>query len=243
MVDKIATTPQVLDENTRRYYLDAMGIQCWQLLTTEVNTDVTSQPQTSGELTWLQLESNIQRCTDCALHQTRKQALVGRGSKAAELMLVLLAPSVEDDASGLICSGEGNALLKKMLAAINISIDEVYITALLKCAIPPNHTVSPAEIRQCRVHLKQQVQAIQPRLIVILGEVAAQCLLKESITIDEFRENCNSAQQSAGSRNAEKYRFESVRLFISYSPDELVHQPENKRKAWVDLQALQKIVQ
>ena len=134
----------VADEDTRRYYLEAMGIQCWQSLqpvrditehagTDEVPVDdgVPVEPATvaatdsnehqvpdrsvdqAGDqpADWPGLETSIQHCISCQLHATRKQALVGRGNQAAELMFILLAPESLDEEAGLICSGEAEALL------------------------------------------------------------------------------------------------------------------------------------
>lgn len=245
MADEIITKESVLDENTRRYYLDAMGIQCWQLLATEIateiNQDVTPAQSITSEVSWLQLEKNIQRCDQCQRHQGRKQAIVGRGSKTAELMFVLLSPNVSDDASGVICEGESGDLLTKMLSAINIPVSDVYITSLLKCYSTNTQTISPDEIQQCNHHLSQQIQLIQPKLLIVLGEAAAQCLLQENLPLDDLRVNCNK-DKNINLALTDKYQFNDVPLFVSYSPDELLQKTENKRKAWSDLQALKKIV-
>ncbi len=228
-----------LDENTRRYYLDVMGIQCWQLRNAEDrpgaeqgspaknNRDVNSADIITGDNNWSLLETTIQQCNKCQLCATRKQAIVGRGNQSAELMFVLLAPSSSDDETGRVCSGEDNDLFSKML------IEDVYITSLLKCQVPAKHTVSPQEVKQCFVYLKQQMQLIQPKLLVVLGETTIRCLLQKNLSLDDFRVMNTESQ----------YQLESVPLFVSYSPQELLQQAENKRKAWSDLQQLQKIVE
>ena len=250
----------VVDENTRRYYLDVMGVQCWQLLdsdnqqtlvqqldqvtetvtdNSDNDTDVINQP-VSRDLNWPQLDSTIQQCERCPLQQTRKQALTGKGNPSAELMFVVLAPTLDDAASGTVLSAAANDLFAKMLSAINVVIDDVYITSLLKCTVPAQHTVSPYEIQQCNSYLKQQVQLVQPKLIIVLGDTAIRCLLQKDATLDELREliNVDPAADVVSINN-----FESVPLFVSYSPDELLLQPDNKRKAWLDLQQLQKIIE
>jgi DNA polymerase len=246
----------VIDESSRRYYLDVMGIQCWQLrdVTPELapgqtqeaviqtaiqaanNTDVivadTISDDNCSQADWSQLETAIQQCQLCQLGATRKQAIAGRGNLSAELMFVLLSPVSDDDEAGVICSGEADDLFTKMLAAINITIDDVYITSLLKCKVPANHTVSPAEIKHCHAYLQQQIQLIQPKRLIVLGETAIRCLLQKNLTIDDFR-----------AMNAEaKLEIESLPVFVSYSPQELLQKPEYKRKAWADLQQLQKML-
>jgi len=253
---KDTATP--LDENTRRYYLDVMGIQCWQSLDSQQVSDAGADPIVEhgnrGEgnsiesnsidsnrdvaaVSWTQLEESIHQCDKCVLHKTRKQALVGRGNQSAELMFVVLSPSARDDGNGIICSDAVNDLFSKMLAAIDINIDDVYISSLLKCAVPANHTISPKEIRSCDDHLKQQIQLIRPRLLVVLGETAVRCLLQKNLSIDDFR-----AMNPGLGNLGQQYLFESIPVFISYSPEELLQQVEDKRKAWSDLQQLQKII-
>ncbi len=246
MVAGVAQTmTEAMDENTRRYYLDAMGIQCWESLDAgqvdtqpaiETSPDVSTTESSDREVaatTYDGLESAIQSCVNCALHKRRTQAIAGRGSLSAELMFVLLSPSANDDKNELICGGEAGDLLSKMLAAININIGDVYITSLLKCRVAANHTISPAEIQACNTHLKQQIQLIRPKLIIVLGETTARCLLQKELSIDDSRAmNDNLSQQLV-----------SVPLFFSYSPEELLLQAAHKRKAWSDLQQLQKIIE
>jgi len=231
------STAEIMDENTRRYYLDAMGIQCWQLLdvaSLSENKNDLSAPEGNTEVAvgYAAIESEIQSCRQCVLHETRKQALAGRGNQSAELMFVVLSPSESDEQSGLVCSGEAGALFSKMLAAIDINIENVYISALLKCRVPENHTISPNEIQSCQTHLKQQIEFIQPKLLVVLGETTARCLLQKEQTIDQSREMNHALSQ----------QLDSVPLFFSYSPNELLQQADNKRKAWADLQQLKKII-
>lgn len=249
---------KVMDENTRRYYLDVMGIQCWESLDAaqprgenhhikndmraddnqvDADRDVASTDRLPDITNWPLLESAVQQCNICQLHNTRKQAILGRGNQAAELMIILLSPEISDDTCGLLCSGEAHELLNKMLGAIAVSIDDVYLTSLLKCAVPVGHAVSPDELRQCNAYLQQQIRLIGPRQLVVLGETAARCLLQKDQPLDDLRTLINSA----GKNNRAEYA--SLPLLISYSPQELLQQPENKRKAWQDLQQLQKMMQ
>lgn len=260
MTKDTVTAVNALDENTRRYYLDVMGIQCWQSLDVEnqqshhvisqavqVETDkarrhreVASGQAKSNETDWPQLESSVQQCNKCQLHKTRKQAIVGRGNQSAELMFVLLSPDMTDDLSGVLCDGEANELFVKMLTAINISIKDVYITSLLKCAVPAHHTISPDELHRCNDYLQQQISLIQPKLLVVLGTTTVRCMLQKDSSLDELRESMNVATNSDTSMLDQ---YESVPVFVSYSPRELLQQTENKRKAWLDLQKIQKIIQ
>jgi len=231
-----------IDENTRRYYLDVMGIQCWQQLGDDQSAPPAEQSlennqlvnaSTDAAVNWSQLETSIGQCELCSLHQTRNEltsniSVAGTGNKNSSLMFVVLSPG----AQGVLLSDRANALFEKMLAAINISIDEVYLSSLLKCSVPENHTISAQEIASCRQFLKQQIQLVQPKQLVVLGDTAVRCLLQKNLSIDDLRDSCNQSQIS----------IEDVSLSVSYSPEELLLQPENKRKAWNDLQRLQKIM-
>ena len=247
-----------IDENTRRYYLDAMGIQCWEMLESyrlesqqpespqtepqQTDRDVNSSQAKQSLISWPQLQAGIQQCEKCPLHKTRKQAIIGRGNQSAELMFVLIAPDTIDDESGVLCDGEANKLFGKMLAAINLSVNDVYITSLLKCSVAENHTISPGEIHQCKAHLKHQVQLIQPKILVLLGETTARCLMQKNLSLDDFRAMVNNEIKTDAPITGQ-YQFDSIPLFVAYSPQELLLQTENKRKAWLDLQQLQKLIQ
>ena len=216
------TTANTMDESTRRYYLDVMGIQCWQQLAMSNEQEI---------------NKTISQCTQCGLYKTRKQALPGRGNSSAGLMFVMLSPDSRDDDCGDLCSGEANNLFVKMLSAIGIAMDDVYITSLLKCKVPQTHTVSPEEVQSCKHHLLQQIQFVNPALIIVLGETAVRCLLQKDVSLDDCR-----VKNTVLSEKALPQIF-SVPLFVSYSPQELLLQPENKAKAWSDLQQLQKLLQ
>jgi len=239
-------TASPLDENTRRYYLDVMGIQCWESLDNAVGHDIDIN-QKSGEhgASFQQFETDVQQCVKCQLHTKRKQAIAGRGNQSAELMFVLLSPDSNDDESGILCSGGAGDLFAKMLSAINISIDDVYITSLLKCNVPALHTVSTSELYHCKNYLKQQIALVQPKLLIVLGETAARCLLQKDFSLDDLRELVNTgvASERLSSAAGAVHQFESVPLFVSYSPQELAILPDNKRKAWLDLQQIQKIIE
>lgn len=197
-----------MDENTRRYYLDVMGVQCWQLNTAEDG----------------QAEARQGVAIEHPVH--------GSSTTTTDLMFVFFAPDSNDNNTDKVCSGEANTLFAKMLAAINVAIDDVSITSLLKHHVPASHRVTEDEIQHCLTYLQQQIQLIQPGHIIVLGEAAVHCLLQKSLPLDELRK-MNAVSQ---------FKIESLPVFVSYSPHELLQQPSNKRKAWADLQQLQKIL-
>lgn len=243
-------------EHLRRYYLDAMGIQCWQSL------DAASQQASAIDVDWQKLDSQVAQCENCGLHTTRKQAITGRGAHSAELMILLLAPDEHDAAAGVLCDGASGELLAKMFSAIDVSLDTVYLTTLLKCSVPAMHTVTTSELHHCKQFLQRQLALVKPTLLMVLGETAARCLLQKESALDDLRSAINpqtlsqampSSTPSAISEAGVEYtgkagnadamnRFESIPLLVSYSPQELLAHPENKRKAWHDLQQLQQLI-
>ncbi len=215
-----------LDENQRRYYLDAMGIQCWQLLESPQQLKMPEVAEQQGDA------GNV--------HKSKKREGLARGNTSAGMMFVLLSPSSNDEVAGELCSGEEGALLTKMLAAINVSIADVYITSLLKHNAPAGCVIAPDDIKQCNTYLKQQVQKVKPEMLIVLGEAAAQLLLKQNTSLDTLRKQVNLADSNEDTSGNAVTHFESIPLCVSYSPAELLQNTENKRKAWLDLQQLQK---
>lgn len=257
-----------LTDELRSYYLDTMGIQRWVLQRAEETGTAEEdggdekilpplheknvQPETGG---LPRLQQQITSCCACALGKDQPGRVFGMGNPTAKLMLIIIAPEQSGqeqpgqeqpglDQSGQNKSGQDKSdnqyqgvaknpllsvqsvqLLTKMLQAIKVNINDVFITSLLKCIIPAGHTIMPAEITACRHHLDQQIETIQPDRLFVMGELATQYLLGSKKKIDSLRE--------------QQYEYVGRPVCISYSTDELLLQPENKRKAWLDLQRLQ----
>ena len=218
-----------MDEQLRRYYLDQLDIQCWQAVTQAGHESLPVEPVEPV----LTLEQVIEQCTACALHEKSTMALAGRGAADADVVVLLISPSKEDEAVGQICSGEQGVLLDKMLAAIGLKEDRVYVTSLLKHGIPDQHTITPAEVDACRQFLDQQLASIRPRFILMLGDLVTRCFFQQDKALDVFREDINFSQETTLAQ------YRDARLLVSYSPQELLLRPADKRKAWQDLQMLQ----
>jgi len=230
-----------MEEQLRRYYLDQLGIQCWQAVTQAEHESLPAEadqpvraPVLAPELTpAATLEQAVQQCTACPLHEQSGVALAGRGAADADVLVLLISPTTEDQQAGQICSGEQGVLLDKMLAAIGLTGDQVYITSLLKHNVPDQHTITPAEVVACRKYLDEQLASVRPRFILMLGGLVTRCFLQQDKALDVFREDINVHPHSASAR------YRDARLLVSYSPQELLLSPADKRKAWQDLQLLQ----
>ena len=161
-------------------------------------------------------------CTRCKLHTLgRKQVVFGVGNPDADLMFVGEAPGGDEDIQGIPFVGRAGQLLTKMIEAINLRRDDVYIANVIKCRPPGNRNPEPDEIAQCEPFLLQQIAAINPKVIVALGSFAAKTLLRSEESISRLRGRI--------------YDFQGAKLIPTFHPSFLLRSPDRKRDAWEDL--------
>jgi len=134
-------------------------------------------------MTWEELQSNCHNCKMCELHKSKMNTVFGCGNKNADLMFVGEAPGEKEDISGIPFVGAAGMLLDKYLEAVGIDREEVYIANILKCRPPKNRDPEESEADCCIVHLREQVKLIRPKIIVCLGRIAAQRLIREDFKI------------------------------------------------------------
>jgi DNA polymerase len=162
------------------------------------------------------------QCMRCKLATLgRKQVVFGVGNADADLMFVGEAPGADEDVQGIPFVGRAGQLLTKMIEAINLRRDEVYIANVIKCRPPGNRNPEPDEIATCEPFLFQQIQAINPRVIVALGSFAAKTLLRSDESISRLRGRI--------------YDFRGAKLIPTFHPSFLLRSPDRKRDAWEDL--------
>jgi uracil-DNA glycosylase len=161
-------------------------------------------------------------CPRCKLAtQGRKQVVFGVGNPDADLMFVGEAPGADEDIQGIPFVGKAGQLLTKMILAINLERDQVYIANVIKCRPPGNRNPEPDEIASCEPFLFQQIDAIRPRVIVALGAFAAKTLLRTEEPISRLRGRI--------------YDFRGAKLIPTFHPSFLLRSPDRKRDAWEDL--------
>lgn len=177
---------------------------------------------------WATLESAVRQCTACELHRGRTQTVFGVGNRQASLLLVGEAPGAEEDRQGEPFVGRAGQLLNAMLAAIGLTRHEVYIANILKCRPPNNRDPKPEEAELCANFLHQQIALIQPQLIVALGRIAAQRLLKTDTPLGKLRGRLHPHPDTG------------TPLVVTYHPAYLLRTPLDKRKAWADLLFIKK---
>jgi uracil-DNA glycosylase family 4 len=161
-------------------------------------------------------------CPRCKLATLgRKQVVFGVGNPDADLMFVGEAPGADEDIQGIPFVGRAGQLLTKMIEAINLRRDDVYIANVIKCRPPGNRNPEPDEIATCEPFLFQQIAAINPKVIVALGSFAAKTLLRSDDSISRLR--------------GRLYDFRGAKLIPTFHPSFLLRSPDRKRDAWEDL--------
>jgi DNA polymerase len=172
------------------------------------------------------LNKNICTCQKCPLGSTRTNFVFGVGNPQAGLVLVGEAPGADEDLKGEPFVGRAGQLLNKILEAINFKREEVYICNILKCRPPNNREPLPDEVTQCEPHLWKQLELINPKIILCLGRVAAQVLLKTNDSLTKMRGTMHD--------------YHGIKLMVTYHPAALLRNPNWKRPTWEDVQKLRK---
>ena len=181
-----------------------------------------------ASLDWPGLESRVAACEACALHRTRTQTVFGVGSRVADLMVIGEAPGADEDRQGEPFVGRAGQLLNAMLQAIGLEREAVYIANVLKCRPPDNWDPRPEESQQCEPFLKRQVALVRPRVLLAVGRIAAQNLLQTSDPVGRLR--------------GRPLSLDGVPLVVTYHPAYLLRSPEQKAKAWEDLQRVAELL-
>lgn len=151
-----------------------------------------------------ELDSQINNCKKCPLGQTRKKFVFGVGNPSAEIVFIGEAPGADEDAQGEPFVGRAGKLLTRTLLQIGLTREEVYICNILKCRPPNNRDPLPEEVDKCEPYLLKQLSLIKPKIIVALGRIAGNTLLKSNLTLSKLRENV--------------YNYYGIPLFITFHP-------------------------
>ncbi|MGE0080387.1 MAG: uracil-DNA glycosylase family protein [Thiohalomonadaceae bacterium] len=171
---------------------------------------------------WEALAARVARCTRCPeLVANRTQTVFGVGNRAAEVMVIGEAPGQEEDKQGEPFVGRAGQLLNEMLRAMGFAREQVYIANVLKSRPPNNRDPRPEEAAHCEPYLKRQIALIKPRLILSVGRISAQNLLKTDTPIGKLR--------------GQVHRYQGIPLVVTYHPAYLLRSPLEKRKSWDDL--------
>lgn len=172
---------------------------------------------------WDELRTTVAGCTKCPLCETRTQTVFGVGDVHARWMIVGEAPGADEDRQGEPFVGRAGRLLNAMLEAAGMPRETVFIANILKCRPPGNRDPQPAEAAACRDYLERQIALVRPELIIAVGRIAAQNLLKTDTPIGKLRGRVHALGEAG------------TPVIATYHPAYLLRSPNQKRRAWEDL--------
>ena len=170
------------------------------------------------------IQADLGDCQRCKLCSQRTNIVFGVGAADADLMFVGEAPGRDEDLQGIPFVGRAGQLLTRIIQAIDLQRDQVYIANILKCRPPRNRDPEPDEVERCEEFLFSQIESVQPMVIVALGRYAAQTLLRSSTAISRLR--------------GEFRDFRGTLLIPTFHPSYLLRNPSAKRDVWEDMKAV-----
>jgi uracil-DNA glycosylase family 4 len=175
------------------------------------------------------VRADIGDCTRCKLHALgRTQIVFGVGNPDADLMFVGEAPGADEDAQGIPFVGRAGQLLTKIIEAIGLTRDDVYIANVIKCRPPGNRNPEPDEVETCEPFLFRQIDLIKPKVIVALGKFGAQTLLRTLDPISRLR--------------GRVYDYRGAKLIPTFHPAYLLRNPSSKREVWEDMKLVRDLL-
>ena len=176
------------------------------------------------------LDEVVKKCKKCNLHKTRKNTVFGEGDPGSNIMIIGEAPGREEDEIGRPFIGRAGKLLNEFLKSIGLNRDLVFIVNTIKCRPPENRDPEIVEINACSDYLDQQINIIKPKVLVLLGKIAANRLLGEDIPMSELR--------------LKKFFIDKydIPIIVFYHPAYILRSPSQKKKVWDDLQYLKGII-
>ena len=167
-------------------------------------------------------------CTRCPLYATATNAVPGEGNPNADFMIVGEAPGATEDETGRPFVGAAGQLLTKIIEAINLTREDVFIANVLKHRPPGNRNPKPDEVAACSPYLLRQIELVQPKVILALGTFAAQTLLETKLAIGKLR--------------GQVHQYHGVPLIVTYHPAALLRNPAWKRPTWEDVQLARRVL-
>jgi len=226
---------------TQEYYLQTMGVDVYWSRdralddpvsnSDEVRTASVRVPETSVKESeiWRDLRQRVAKCQQCELHRERTQTVFGVGDHHADWLIIGEAPGAEEDKQGEPFVGRAGTLLNNMLFALGLQREQVFIANILKCRPPKNRDPKLEEVSACSSYLREQIDLIQPKIILAVGRIAAQNLVKTETPIGKMR----------GRRY--QYADTGIPVVVTYHPAYLLRSPREKRKVWHDLQLAMRV--
>ena len=186
---------------------------------------IATQPLFRPGQTLAEITTQIHACTACGLHTSRTRTVPGEGNPThPDILFIGEYPNPDEDAQGRPFAGEAGQLLTKMIGAMGYTREQIFITNIVKCRPPGTRIPFPEETAICAAYLHAQIKLIQPKVIVALGKIAVEGLLKKPIAITRFRGTWCT--------------YDGIDLMPTFHPGYLLKAPGKKREAWADLQSV-----
>ncbi len=175
-----------------------------------------------------QIRADLGECVRCRLSEKRRTIVFGVGNPKAELMFVGEGPGQDEDRQGIPFVGAAGQLLTKIIQAIDLTREQVYIANVVKCRPPNNREPEPDEVETCRPFLDRQIDAVKPKVICALGRVSAMALLRTDEGITRLR--------------GRVFSYRGAKLVPTYHPAALLRDPGKKRACWEDMKLVRKLL-
>ena len=216
---------EVFKMNKINQYLNEMGIESFWYKNTK---KISSKPPPTANL--MSLEKIVSNCTKCELHKTRNKTVFGDGNTSAKILFIGEAPGREEDKEGKPFVGRAGRLLTEVLDSVGLSRKNIYITNTVKCRPPSNRNPSDEEVEYCADYLEKQIEEINPKIIVLLGRIAADRIIKNENSMSELRKKTFFLESK------------NIPTIVFYHPAYLLRNPKEKRKVWEDLMYLKSVM-
>ncbi|WP_133129660.1 uracil-DNA glycosylase [Legionella yabuuchiae] len=207
-----------MDKALKQYYLQQLGIKPWILR---------NQNDSARKLRLL--ETSVQSCQQCNLHKSRSHTVFARGNCQAQLMIIGEAPAYHEDQQGMPFVGKAGMLLNKMLDSVGFLPEEVYITNVIKCRPPNNRDPEAIEIEACSSYLREQIELINPAVILGVGKFAGHFLANTKSPLNKMRQKI--------------YKYCDKSVLITFHPAYLLRNPIDKKKAYLDLLKVKQLLE
>ncbi len=172
-----------------------------------------------------EMAEQVMQCQQCNLASTRQHVRFGYGNEHAELLLVSSPPNAEEDKQDESYVGETGQLFDAMLMSIGMNRELIYNLHIVQCAPPHHRDPKPEELHACRIWLDKQIDCVKPKVMVVVGRIAAQALLESDDGLDALRQKW--------------HHYRSMPVLVLLHPAYLLRSPKQKQKAWDDLLLLQ----
>lgn len=212
---------------------EMVGTQTKATVKTEKREDVIRVEQqfeifnaSTKRMTLEEIRAEIGDCTRCKLSEGRTHIVFGEGNPKARLVFVGEGPGRDEDLQGRPFVGRAGQLLNKIIEAMGLKREDVYICNVVKCRPPENRAPEPDEMATCEQFLFKQLRSIEPEVIVCLGSTAAQSILKSKLSL--------------GSLRGKFHQYGRAKLMVTYHPAALLRNPNFKKPLWEDMQVVMK---